>query len=54
MGNDQGEQKNEEWEQNLTWPRSPVSNFVIILFFVSIFIFLFPVLITLSRFPVLV
>ena len=47
MGNDQGERENEEWEQNLTWPPSPISDFITHSLFRSHFI-------TLSWFCVLV
>lgn len=47
MVNDQGERENEEWEQNLTWPPSPISDFINHSLFRSHFI-------TLSWFCVLV
>ena len=54
MGNDQREQETEKWEQILTWTLDVSANSLPILFLVLIFIFPLPVLITRSRFPVLV
>ena len=51
MGKDQRDRENEKWEQNLPFP---ISKFITILFLVLIFIFPLPLLITYSRFPVLV
>ena len=41
MGNDQGEQENEEWEQNLTWQLGPVALLATLLSFSFSFPFLF-------------
>ena len=52
MGN--WERENKKWEQNLTWTLDVSVNSLPILFLVLIFIFPLHVLITRSRFPVLV
>ena len=54
MGINQREQENEKWEQNLTWTLALSVTSLPILFLVLIFIFPLPLLITHSRFPVLV
>ena len=51
---DQRERENEEWEQNLSWTLALSVNSLPILFPVLIFIFPLPLLITRSRFLVLV
>lgn len=43
MGNDQGEQENEEWEQNLTWQLGSVALLATLLSFSFSFSFYFPV-----------